>query len=143
MGMKTIRLVLVLATAAALKAESGSRIAEILAERAEKTRNLQPDNPTTLEQRLDWLRDSPFLKNFGEIKTGLRIKVGGLVTGGGFAIGPDFSREGLFSGRLNFRTSAQVSLSGYQKQDLEVSLPASLTIASSWTFTASITTILA
>jgi outer membrane protein assembly factor BamA len=123
MGMKTIRLILVLATAAALKAESESRIAEILAERAEKTRNLQPDNPTTLEQRLDWLRDSPFLKNFGEIKTGLRIKVGGLVTGGGFAVGPEFSREGLFNGRLNFRTSAQVSLSGYQKQDLEVSLP--------------------
>ena len=81
--MKTIRLILVLAAVVSLKAEPTSRIAEILAERAEKTRKLQPDDPTKLEQRLDWLRDSPFLKNFGEIKTGLRIKLGGLVTGAG------------------------------------------------------------
>ena len=51
------------------------------------------------------------------------MKVGGLVTGSGFAAGPEFSRQGLFNGILDFRTSAQISTGGYHKQDLEVSLP--------------------
>jgi outer membrane protein assembly factor BamA len=45
------------------------------------------------------------------------------VTGSGFAVGPEYTREGLFSGKMDFRTSAQVSMGGYQKQDLEVSFP--------------------
>lgn len=121
--MKTIQLILLLVAASSLKAETTSRLDEILAERAEKSRNLQPDDPTKLERRLDWLRDSAFLENFGELHPGLRLKVGGLVSGSGFAAGPEFSRQGLFNGTLDFRTSAQVSTGGYQKQDLEVSLP--------------------
>jgi outer membrane protein assembly factor BamA len=121
--MKTIQVILVLVAAAGMKAEPTSRLDEILAERAEKSRDLQPDDPTKLERRLDWLRDSPFLKNFGEVRPGLGVKVGGLVTGSGFAAGPEFSRQGLFNGILDFRTSAQISTGGYHKQDLEVSLP--------------------
>ena len=68
--MKTIQVILVLVAAAGMKAEPTSRLDEILAERAEKARNLQPDDPTKLERRLDWLRDSAFLKNFGEVLLG-------------------------------------------------------------------------
>ncbi|HYP07548.1 MAG TPA: BamA/TamA family outer membrane protein [Bryobacteraceae bacterium] len=121
--MKHISWVLVLATAACMKAETSSRIAEILAERAAKTQQLQPEAPSKMERRMDWLRDSEFLTNFGEIGGGVRVKVGGLVTGSGFAVGPEYSREGLFAGKMDFRTSAQVSMGGYQKQDLEVSFP--------------------
>jgi hypothetical protein len=124
LGMKHISWLLVLATAAAIKAEPAqSRIGQILAERAEKTRQLQPEAPTKMEQRLDWLRDSMFLRNFGDLGNGVRVKMGGLVTGSGFAVGPEFSREGLFSGKMDFRTAAQVSMGGYQKQDIEVSFP--------------------
>ena len=123
--MKHISWILVLATLGGSKAETPSRLAEILAERAEKTRQLHPEEPSKLERRLDWLRDSSFLNNFGDVGGGLKVKMGGLVTGSGFAAGPEFSRQGLFTGKMDFRTSAQVSTGGYQKQDLEVSFPAS------------------
>jgi outer membrane protein assembly factor BamA len=123
LGMKHISWILVLATLGGAKAETPSRIAEILAERAEKTRQLQPESPSKTERRLDWLRDSTFLNNFGDLGGGARVKMGGLVTGSGFAVGPEFTREGLFDGKLDFRTSAQVSMGGYQKQDIEASFP--------------------
>src|SRR5688572_21026453 len=123
LGMKHISWILVLATLGGAKAETPSRIAEILAERAEKTRQLQPEAPSNTERRLDWLRDSTFLNNFGDLGGGARVKMGGLVTGSGFAVGPEFTREGLFNGKLDFRTSAQVSMGGYQKQDVEASFP--------------------
>lgn len=119
----SIFIILFLTTVSGAKAEPESRTEEILAERAEKTRQLRPEDPSKLERRLDWLRDSSLLHSFGEISEGWRVKVGGLVTGSGFAAGPEYNRKGLFGGNLDFRTSAQVSLSGYQKQDLEVSLP--------------------
>ena len=125
--MRFIHVIILIITAVAVKGESSSRIAEILAERAEKSRNLQPEDPSKLERRLDWLRDSSLFKNFGELPPGLRVQLGGLVTGSGFAAGPEYSRAGLFGGKMDFRTSAQVSLSGYQKQDVEVTLPAFLT----------------
>ena len=121
--MRTPRLLLILAIASALNGEPASRIAEILAERDEKARQLRPETPTKMERRLDWLRDSGALDRFGDIGGGWRVKVGGLVTGSGFAAGPEYSRQGLFDGMLDFRTSAQLSTGGYQKQDLEVSLP--------------------
>jgi hypothetical protein len=121
--MKHISWILVLATVAGVQAETPSRIAEILAERAEKARQLQPEAPTKMERRMDWVRDATFLKNFGDLGGGVRVKMGGLVTGSGFAVGPEFTREGLFTGKMDFRTSAQVSTGGYQKQDLEVSFP--------------------
>ena len=121
--MKHISWILVLASVGGIKAETPSRIAEILAERAEKSRQLQPEAPTRIERKLDWLRDSAFLNNFGEIGSGVRLKMGGLVTGSGFAVGPEYSRQGLFTGKMDFRTSAQVSMGGYQKQDMEVSFP--------------------
>jgi outer membrane protein assembly factor BamA len=122
--MKHISWILVLAAATGVKAEPvDSRIGQILAERAEKTRLLEPEAPTKMERRMDWLRDSAFLRNFGDLGNGVRLKMGGLVTGSGFAVGPEFSREGLFSGKMDFRTSAQVSMGGYQKQDIELSFP--------------------
>jgi outer membrane protein assembly factor BamA len=121
--MKHISWILVLAAAAGVKAETTSRLDEILAERAEKTRLLQPEIPGKMERRLDWLRDSAFMKNFGDLGGGVRVKMGGLVTGSGLAMGPEYSREGLLDGKMDFRTSAQASMGGYQKQDLEVSFP--------------------
>jgi hypothetical protein len=124
--MKQISLILVLATAVAIRAqtaEAPSRIAEILAEREQKMHQLQPEAPSKMERRMDWLRDTKFLQNFGDLGGGVRVKVGGLVTGSGLAVGPEISRQGIFGGKMDFRASAQVSMGGYQKQDLEVSFP--------------------
>jgi hypothetical protein len=36
-----------------------------------------------------------------------------MVTGGGFALGPEYFREDLLGGNLNTRLAAQISTRGY------------------------------
>jgi outer membrane protein assembly factor BamA len=121
--MKLTLALLAFAGAASLHAESSSRVAEILAEREQKARRLTPDQPSAWERRLNWFKDSGILERFDEGYNGVRIKLGGLVTGSGFAAGPEYSREGLLDGRLNLRASAQRSTRGYTKQDANATLP--------------------
>ncbi len=49
--------------------------------------------------------------------------MGGLVTGSGFALGPEYLRRDLARGRLLLRGTAQSSFSAYQKYDLQFSMP--------------------
>jgi outer membrane protein assembly factor BamA len=76
-----------------------------------------------MERKLDWFKDGRILERFTDGYNGFRLKVGGLAPGGGFALGPEYSREGLLGGRLDFRASAQRSSRGYQKQDLHLRMP--------------------
>jgi len=48
-----------------------------------------------------------------------------LVTGSGFALGPEYLRRDLANGRLVFRSAVQSSFKSYQKYDLQLSLPPS------------------
>jgi outer membrane protein assembly factor BamA len=121
--MKLTPVVLAVAIAGTLQAEPSSRVAEILAEREQKARRLTPDQPSKWERRLNWIKDTGVVDRFDEGYSGLRVKLGGLVTGSGFAAGPEFSREGLLDGRLNLRASAQNSTRGYRKQDANITLP--------------------
>ncbi|MFB3924177.1 MAG: BamA/TamA family outer membrane protein [Terriglobia bacterium] len=54
---------------------------------------------------------------------GFRLKLGGLVPGGGFALGPEYLRDDLAEGNLVFRSAAQASIKGYQRYDLQFSAP--------------------
>jgi outer membrane protein assembly factor BamA len=98
-------------------------VGQILAERDQKERNLTEEKPSKAEQRLNWVKDSSVLERFSEGYHGLRFKVGGLAPGGGFAVGPEFIRQGMFDGRMDFRAGAQGSARGYQKQDVYIGLP--------------------
>lgn len=113
---------LALAFAAGLPAQT-SRWDEIETERDQKSQHLSPEAPDGVERRLNWIKDTRFLDHFSQGYGGLRVKVGGLVNGSGFAIGPEFSRQGLLGGRMNFRAAAQTSARGYQKLDTEISVP--------------------
>jgi outer membrane protein assembly factor BamA len=112
--------------ATTLTGQEPTRTELILAERDQKERDLKAEVPSKVEQRLNWVKDAGVLERFNEGIHGFRMKLGGLAPGGGFAIGPEYSREGLLGGRLNFRAGAQASSRGYQKQDLHLSLPAFL-----------------
>lgn len=112
-----------LACSSLLPAEDATRTEQILAERSEKQKSLSAEEPTKLENRLNWIKDSGFTDRLSEGYHGWRVKVGGLAPGGGFAVGPEFSREGLFGGKMDFRAGAQSSARGYQKADLHISVP--------------------
>jgi outer membrane protein assembly factor BamA len=115
-----------LAAATTIAAQEPTRTDLILAGRDQKERDLKAEVPSKAEQRLNWVKDAGVLERFSDGVHGLHLKLGGLAPGGGFAVGPEFSREGLFKGRLNFRAGAQSSARGYHKQDLHLGLPSFL-----------------
>ena len=121
--MKWIAIPVILATGLGLEAQEPTRAGQILADRAEKQLNLSDEEPTKIEKRLDWIKESNLLEKFNEGYHGLRSKIGGLAQGSGFAVGPEFQRSGLLGGRLDFRAGAQFSARGYSKQDLQIGLP--------------------
>lgn len=106
-----------------LPAQELSRSAEIEQEREQKAKNLKPDSISAAEQFLLNFRDRKYMERFAAGYHGFHAKIGNMVTGGGFAIGPEYLREGLAKGTLNFRASAQASTRGYQKFESAVTLP--------------------
>lgn len=107
--------------AAAQKAETRAEVIE--AARAEKAANLTPDEVSPAEQKLRAFKDGKYLERLAAGYNGLRVKIGNMVTGGGFAIGPEYFREDLLHGRLTTRASAQISTRGYQKYEAQAILP--------------------
>jgi len=100
-----------------------SRSATIEQERDRKAATLKPETVTQAEGALRQFKDQKYLERFSEGFNGLHAKIGNMVTGGGFAIGPEYSREDLFRGHVKFRTAAQLSTRGYYKLDQQWTLP--------------------
>jgi outer membrane protein assembly factor BamA len=121
--MKWIAAVAVLTVGTGLNAEEQTRTDQILAERRKKQPNLKPEEPSRLEKKLNWFKDSRVEERLSDGFHGWRFKVGGLAPGGGFAVGPEFSRHGLWGGRFNVRAGAQASAKGYHKEDFHFGVP--------------------
>jgi len=113
---------LVLIPATFLAAQQ-SRTGEIEAARKEKARQLKPDQPSKAERRLRSLKEEKTLERFSAGIAGFRLKLGGLVQGGGFAAGPEYLRQDLANGNLIFRSAAQASIKAYQRYDLQLTAP--------------------
>jgi outer membrane protein assembly factor BamA len=103
--------------------QSDSRAALIEEERKEKQVQLQREAATKMERRLVYIERNRILDRAKSGLNGLRLKWGGLPSGGGFAIGPEYVRDDLLRGQMNFRTSAVVSTKVYQKYDFNFRLP--------------------
>ena len=106
-----------------LSAQVDSRAAEIEAARDRKAQALEPDTPTPTEQKLVTIRDKKVLERITAGIAGFRVKLGGLASGSGFAVGPEYLRRDLWNRRALFRGAAQASLRRYQKYDLQFSVP--------------------
>ena len=91
-----------------------TRAAEIEAARQRKAGALQPETNSRLEERLIWFEERRKLVRLAGVD-GLRLKTGGLVEGGGFAIGPEYLRDDLKEGQVQVRAAAQVSFNGFQE----------------------------
>jgi len=119
----TLSLFAILFFGACAAAQVDSRAAEIEAERDRKAQNLEPDTPSSLERKLVYIRDAKVLERITAGIAGFRVKLGGLATGSGFAAGPEYLRRDLWDRRALFRGAAQISMRGYQKYDLQFSVP--------------------
>jgi outer membrane protein assembly factor BamA len=100
-----------------------TRASEITAEREQKERQLAAETNSRWENRVIYVRESRLLERFTAGVAGFRVKLGGLVSNGGFAAGPEYLRTDLGDGAVTFRTSAQASLRKFQKYDLELGVP--------------------
>ncbi len=105
-------------------AQVESRAEQIEAERVEKARRLEPDVPSKPERVLQKIKDEKILERLTEGIAGFRVKFGGLATGSGFALGPEYLRRDFARGRIVLRGSASASLKKYTLLDLELDMPA-------------------
>ena len=100
-----------------------SRAAEIEAERAQKASELAPDTPSRIEQYLNWIKQHKVLERLTNGVAGVRVHLGGLVTGSGFAAGPEYVRRDLFREQATFRASLRGSTRKFYLMDTEFSMP--------------------
>ena len=122
----SLRLAIVLAallTCAPAQGQIRSRAQQVEAARDRKAQTLQPDAPSALEQRLSYIKEHKVLERITAGVAGFRLKLGGLVTGSGFALGPEYLRQDLAGGRMLFRAAEQSSFKNYHKLDLQLGLP--------------------
>ena len=103
--------------------QAGTRNELIEDQRKDKAENLKPAKPDGVEQALEkYIGEDPLNKYLGGI-SGLRLKLGGLPSGGGFGFGPEYYRTGLLKGQMHFRASATGSQKLWYEIETEVSFP--------------------
>jgi outer membrane protein assembly factor BamA len=100
-----------------------TRTEELNRERAEYARQLGPERIGGVEEFLRRLKDDKILERINYGYNGLSAKLGGLVTGGGFAAGPQYFRNDLRRGTIAVRASAQASLKKYERLEGQFILP--------------------
>ena len=106
-----------------LGAQPTSRTEEIQQARREKAAQAQPEELSKAETRLNSIVDSHIIERLATGFHGLTLRMGGLPTGQGFALGPQYLRQDLANGNLTFRTSAAGTSGGGLVIDLQVTLP--------------------
>ena len=104
-----------LLAAAALHAQEPAREALIEKERDQKAARLQPERVSNWEERIRLINEKKIPQRLSYGYNGLRAKTGGMITQGGFGIGPEYFREDLLGGRLETQLSFQISTRAYQR----------------------------
>jgi len=99
-----------------------SRAQEIERARDAKVAILKPEVVSAAERRMRDFREQRILERITAGYNGFRVKLGGMVTGAGFAFGPEYFREDLLNGSMSLRASAQLSTGGYTKLGFETGL---------------------
>lgn len=120
--------------AAQQPAEPETREAVIEAARDRKAESLQPDTPSKWETALSRVKDDKILDRLTSGFAGFRVKFGGLASGAGMALGPEYFRDDLAGGGLHVRAAAQISFSGARKLDFELTAPRLANEKLEWSF---------
>lgn len=104
-----------LVAGAALQAQEPTREALIEKEREQKAARLRPERVSKWEERVRLINEKKIPQRLSYGYNGLRAKAGGMITQGGFGIGPEYFREDLLGGRLESQLSYQISTRAYQR----------------------------
>lgn len=104
-------------------AVSQTREEELKQQRQEHADHLTPEINSRSEEWVRRLKDDNILARVNYGYNGIGLKVGGLVTGSGFALGPQYFRDDLRNGSIAVRASAQISFQNYQKVEAGLVLP--------------------
>lgn len=103
--------------------QTDSRTALIEAARAEKAANLTPEKPPRLETRIEAIENSvPYRLLTGE-SGGFSVGLGNIVPGAGLAAGPQYTRRGLWKGRLDLRIHTRASINQSYLGRFDAALP--------------------
>lgn len=103
--------------------QTGSRIEWIKEQQEQKARNLQPAAPPKAEQAMKrFIGDDPLNRYLGGIP-GFYLRLGGLSSGGGFGLGPEYHRPDLARGRMSFRVFAAGSMKKWYLLETELRFP--------------------
>ena len=121
--LKAVLLLVLLGTTLPLAAQVGSRAEEMHRARREKADKAEPEELTKGEARLNYIMDKHILERLATGWHGLTLVMGGLPTGQGFALGPQYSRLDLADGALKFRTSARGATGSALLLDLQATMP--------------------
>lgn len=103
--------------------QPNSRAEEIEAARRRKAQALKPEVTTGTESAMVQFKERRILEKFTYGVGGLRARIGALVTGSGFAVGPEYFRDDLRDGNIRFRATTQFSTRQYQLYDIELAFP--------------------
>jgi outer membrane protein assembly factor BamA len=109
--------------AAEEKETYNSRTEEIEAARKRKAAGLKPETTSGAERFLVEFKEKRILEKITYGVGGLRARIGALVTGSGFAAGPEYFRDDLRDGNILFRVTTQFSTRQYQLYDVELTFP--------------------
>jgi outer membrane protein assembly factor BamA len=109
--------------ALAMTAMAQTRSAEIEAEREKKAANLQSENVSGFENVMLQIKQQKLMERLTAGYNGLRVQMGNMATGSGFALGPEFFREDLAGGNLRLDAAALISTRLWQKYDASLTAP--------------------
>lgn len=102
--------------------QTESRTSLIESARTEKAANQTPEKPPKLETRIESVENSvPYRLLTAE--DGLGVGFGNVVPGSGFAAGPQYTRKGLWNGRLDVKLQARASKNESYLGRMDLSLP--------------------
>lgn len=94
-----------------------TRAGIIEVERQTKAANLRPETHDRAEATLEYIRENRIVERFTQGVANIRVRLGGLITGSGFAVGPEYYRPGRTT---TVRASARASLSKFYLIDAEL-----------------------
>src|SRR5512140_3640028 len=116
-------LVLLVLLGIPLPAQVASRAEEMEAARQEKAKQPALDDTSKLEQTLVAIKEKKLVERITAGVAGFRVKFGGLASGSGFALGPEYLRRDLADGGVIVRASASASAKKYQLFDVQLTFP--------------------
>ncbi|HBY61157.1 MAG TPA: hypothetical protein DEH78_15150 [Solibacterales bacterium] len=101
---------LLLFTAALLAPAQQTRTEELEQRRTAEGGKYPDDELNTVERAIDWAENRRVLERFSRGINGFRLVIGNLIPNAGFALGPEYYRDELRDGAVQFRVGARGSM---------------------------------